>query len=78
LRIETGEIENVILKNSGIDLVFVNVQVINDTEYLCAYYVADSEIDTNKLKEDISQELTDYMIPTFFIQLEELPLNPNG
>ena len=71
LRIETGEIENVILKNSGIDLVFVNVQVINDTEYLCAYYVADSEIDTNKLKEDISQELTDYMIPTFFIQLEE-------
>ncbi|MDO5827002.1 MAG: amino acid adenylation domain-containing protein [Methanobrevibacter sp.] len=78
LRIETGEIENAILKNSQIDLVFVNVQVINDTEYLCAYYVADSEIDTNKLKEDISQELTDYMIPTFFIQLDELPLNPNG
>ncbi len=78
LRIETGEIENVILKNSDIDLVFVNVQVVNDTEYLCAYYVADSEIDTNKLKEDISQELTDYMIPTFFIQLDELPLNPNG
>lgn len=78
LRIETGEIENVILKNSTIDLVFVNVQVINDTEYLCAYYVADSQIDTNKLKEDISHELTDYMIPTFFIQLDELPLNPNG
>ena len=78
LRIETGEIENVILKNSTIDLVFVNVQVINDTEYLCAYYVTDSQIDTNKLKEDISQELTDYMIPTFFIHLDELPLNPNG
>ena len=27
---------------------------------------------------DISHELTDYMIPTFFIQLDELPLNPNG
>ena len=78
LRIETGEIENSILKNSDIDLVFVNVQVINDTEYLCAYYVADSQINTDKLKEDISQELTDYMIPTFFIQLDELPLNPNG
>ena len=78
LRIETGEIENVILKNSDIELVFVNVQVINDTEYLCAYYVADSQIDTDKLKKDISQELTDYMIPTFFIQLDELPLNPNG
>ncbi|MDO5826528.1 MAG: AMP-binding protein, partial [Methanosphaera sp.] len=78
LRIETGEIENVILKNSTVDLVFVNVQVINETEYLCAYYVADSQIDTDKLKEDISQELTDYMIPTFFIQLDELPLNPNG
>ena len=78
LRIETGEIENVILKNSDIEVVFVNVQTINDTEYLCAYYVADSQIDTDKLKEDISQELTDYMIPTFFIQLDELPLNPNG
>ena len=33
LRIETGEIENVILKNSGIDLVCGNVQVSNDTEY---------------------------------------------
>ena len=78
LRIETGEIENIILKNSDIELVFVNVQVVNDTEYLCAYYVADCEIDTDKLKEDISQELTDYMVPTFFIQLDELPLNPNG
>ena len=78
LRIETGEIENIILKKSNIDLVFVNVQVINDSEYLCAYYVADSQIDINKLREDISQELTDYMIPTFFIQLDQLPLNPNG
>ena len=78
LRIETGEIENVILKNSDIDVVFVNVQSINDNEYLCAYYVSDSQIDIDKLKEDISQELTDYMIPTFFIQLDELPLNPNG
>ena len=78
LRIETGEIENIILKNSDIDIVIVNVKVINDAEYLCAYYVADSQIDTDKLKEDISQELTSYMIPTFFIQLDELPLNPNG
>ena len=78
LRIETGEIENIILKNSDIDLIFVNVQIVNDTEYLCAYYVSDSQIDINKLKDDISQELTDYMIPTFFIQLDELPLNPNG
>ena len=78
LRIETGEIENIILKNRDIELVFVNVQVVNDSEYLCAYYVADTQIDINKLKKDISQELTDYMIPTFFIQLEELPLNPNG
>ena len=78
LRIETGEIENSILKNSDIELVFVNVQLVNDSEYLCAYFVADSEIDTAKLKEDISQELTDYMVPTFFIQLDELPLNPNG
>ena len=78
LRIETGEIENIILKKSDIDVVFVNVQIVNDTEYLCAYYVADSQIDINKLKEDISLELTDYMIPTFFIQLDALPLNPNG
>ena len=63
---------------SDIELVFVNVQIVNDSEYLCAYYVTDTKIDINKLKEDISQELTDYMVPTFFIQLDELPLNPNG
>jgi hypothetical protein len=47
-------------------------------KYLCAYYVSSQEIDTAALKEYLSCHLPDYMIPTFFVRLEKIPLTESG
>ncbi|MBQ9555240.1 MAG: amino acid adenylation domain-containing protein [Muribaculaceae bacterium] len=78
LRIELGEIENVMLKVEGLKKVVILIRKINDKEHLCAYYTADHEIAPDALKTEISKSLTQYMVPTAYLQLKEMPMTPNG
>ena len=78
LRIELGEIENVMLKVEGMKKVVIMIRKINDREHLCAYYTADREIAADVLKAEISKSLTQYMVPTAYLQLAEMPMTPNG
>ncbi len=78
LRIELGEIENVMLKVEGMKKVVIVIRKINEKEHLCAYYTADHEIAADALKEEISKSLTQYMVPTAYLQLTEMPMTPNG
>ena len=78
LRIELGEIENVMLKVEGMKKVVIMIRKINDREHLCAYYTADREIAADALKAEISKSLTQYMVPTAYLQLAEMPMTPNG
>ena len=78
LRIELGEIENVMLKVEGLKKVVILIRKINDKEHLCAYYTADREIKPEDLKAEISKSLTQYMVPTAYLQLKEMPMMPNG
>ncbi len=78
LRIELGEIENVMLKVDGLKKVVILIRKINDKEHLCAYYTADREIAPDALKAEISKSLTQYMVPTAYLQLKEMPMTPNG
>ena len=78
LRIEIGEIETNIGKYPGIRQAVVVIKEINDNEHLCAYYTADEEIDSDDLKEFLKNRLTRYMVPTVFMQLDEMPQTPNG
>jgi amino acid adenylation domain-containing protein len=78
-RIEPAEIEQIILKHDGIK----EVAVIdyNDTDghkYICAYIVSDKEINIKIFKKDLSEELPDYMIPQYIVQIEKIHLTPNG
>lgn len=77
-RIELGEIESQIAGYEGIKLVKVLVKTVNGVQHLCAYYSADKDIDKDALREYLSSKLTEYMVPTAYIQLEEMPLTPNG
>src|SRR5215213_4727277 len=45
---------------------------------IVAYLVADQQIETNDLRESLKDKLPEYMIPSKFIQLDELPRLPNG
>ena len=78
LRIELGEIENVMLKVEGMKKVVIIIRKLNDKEHLCAYYTADHEISPADLKAEISKSLTQYMVPTAYLQLKEMPMTPNG
>ena len=78
LRIELGEIENVMLKVAGMKKVVILIRKLNDKEHLCAYYTADREIAPEDLKAEISRSLTQYMVPTAYLQLAEMPMTPNG
>lgn len=78
-RIELDEIESNLLKVQGISQAVVLPKKGNDGDsYLCAYYVASSEINRKTIIDTLSKELQDYMIPAYFYMINEIPLTQNG
>jgi amino acid adenylation domain-containing protein len=78
-RIELGEIENQLLKVNGLKEVVVTAKGEEDLEkYLCAYIVSEQKIDIAALRKSLVKELPDYMIPTYFVPLESIPLTERG
>ncbi|MBW9147271.1 AMP-binding protein, partial [Clostridium sp. CM027] len=78
-RIELGEIENQLLRQENIkEAVVVDREDKKGNKYLCAYIVLKKEMTVAELRESLSKELPDYMIPAYFIQIEKIPLTPNG
>ncbi len=77
-RIELGEIETLVGQYEGILMKSVVVKEIGGVQHLCAYYTADRKIDSNALRDYLAEKLTDYMVPTAYTQLDEMPLTPNG
>ena len=78
LRIEIGEIESGINKYPSVKQAVVVIKEINNNDHLCAYYTADDEVEPRSLKEFLKDKLTKYMIPTAYMQLDEMPQTPNG
>ena len=78
LRIELGEIENRILQFTSIQKCVVVKQQINSREFISAYYIANSRIRTSELRKFIAEKLPNYMVPSYFIALDEFPHTPNG
>ena len=78
LRIELGEIENVMLKVDGMEKVVIMIRKLGGKEHLCAYYTASREIAPDALKAEIAKSLTQYMVPTAYLQLPAMPMTPNG
>ena len=82
LRIELSEIEDTIANYNGVSAVSVVVKEVNDIEHLCAYYSlnndADSSAFSDGLKEYLKGHLPDYMVPSYFVELDKFPTTPNG
>ncbi len=77
-RVELGEIQTLLARYMQIKGVIVTTREQEENKYLCAYYVADDEIDTASLKVYLAQELPEYMIPSFFVRITNIPLTANG
>jgi amino acid adenylation domain-containing protein/non-ribosomal peptide synthase protein (TIGR01720 family) len=54
------------------------IKVDKEEKHLCAYYVPGEEIDVLGLREYLAGELPGYMIPSYFIALDKIPLTANG
>ncbi|MDR0900114.1 MAG: amino acid adenylation domain-containing protein, partial [Methanobrevibacter sp.] len=81
LRIEIGEIETLINEYDGVKRAAVTVKTINSNEFLCAYFVSedkDNPVNINDLKAYLSDNLVGYMVPSYFVELDDFPMTPNG
>lgn len=79
-RVEPEEVENVL--NSSPDVERGIVRAFNDDAglaYLVAYFVpSKKEYSLHEIKEWLREELTDFMIPEFFVAVKEIPVNKRG
>jgi amino acid adenylation domain-containing protein/non-ribosomal peptide synthase protein (TIGR01720 family) len=83
-RIELGEIEEKLSQHPAVKQVAVIAREdVPGDKRLVAYVVLHSSQEsepksTSSLRHFLKQQLPDYMIPSGFVVLEALPLNPNG
>ena len=83
-RIELGEIENQLNRHPAIKTSTVIVKQQADSKQLVAYYVPNQKEEGKAsrhaeiLNVYLKEKLPDYMIPTFLIALDQMPLTPNG
>jgi tyrocidine synthetase-3 len=78
-RIELGEIENALINHPFIkETVVMTKDDLKQQKYLCAYIVVEQTLSVGEIRKYLGQILPDYMIPSAFVQLETMPLTPNG
>jgi amino acid adenylation domain-containing protein len=79
LRIELGEIESTIRDYHSInDCITIVKQYSENIILIIAYVVCRKELDVNKLKNYLKDFLPEYMVPNHFIQIDQIPVLPNG
>jgi amino acid adenylation domain-containing protein/non-ribosomal peptide synthase protein (TIGR01720 family) len=78
-RIELGEIESELLSNNDIkEAVVAAKEDKNGDICLCAYIVTEKEFTVSHLRSYLSERLPDYMLPSFFIPVDKIPLTVSG
>ncbi|BCJ96168.1 hypothetical protein acsn021_37370 [Anaerocolumna cellulosilytica] len=77
-RIELGEIENILLKKGEVDAVAVVSKKYGESNQLACYYTSTAKVNTDDLKDYLRKKLPVYMIPSIIMQLDEMPITPNG
>ncbi|WP_144221438.1 non-ribosomal peptide synthetase [Flavobacterium anhuiense] len=78
-RIELGEIENAL---SALEVVshccVMAKEDSNGAKRLVGYVVTEGKLDKTDLQEQLKSSLPEYMVPTIWIELENMPLTSNG
>ncbi|MCP5054395.1 MAG: amino acid adenylation domain-containing protein, partial [bacterium] len=78
-RIELGEIESQLTALDEVNESIVIVRQDQEGEkYLCAYLMSDESIDMTSVRKRLSDNIPNYMVPSYFVQIDKIPLNPNG
>ncbi|BAW22730.1 amino acid adenylation domain-containing protein [Pseudomonas putida] len=77
-RIELAEIENAMTRHPLIGQCVVVANRDSASPRLVAYCVGQKPIPADDLRQALTRQLPDYMVPALFVFLDALPLTPNG
>jgi amino acid adenylation domain-containing protein len=79
-RIELEQIESLLTGHPLVKEVLVNAAGEGESKYICAYIVPgqSGEFNPAPLKEYLRDRLPYYMMPSYFVALEKMPLTSNG
>ncbi|MBS7531084.1 amino acid adenylation domain-containing protein [Hazenella sp. IB182353] len=78
-RIELDEIEIKLLEHAAIcETVLVARTDEGGHSYLCCYLVTNGDWTVSELRDHLKCSLPEYMIPSYFVELEKLPLTSSG
>jgi amino acid adenylation domain-containing protein/non-ribosomal peptide synthase protein (TIGR01720 family) len=78
-RLELGEISAALLQHPDVEQAVVVIREDRGDKSLVAYFVAGrTELSRSELRRYLQTLLPEYAVPSEFVQLEELPLLPNG
>ncbi|MEJ0106407.1 MAG: hypothetical protein WDO19_29395 [Bacteroidota bacterium] len=78
-RIELGEIENVLQQCDGVKQCVISVHEDKQGERkLLGYIVPHGKFNKESISSFLKSKLPEYMIPRVLIEMEKIPLTPNG
>jgi len=78
-RIELVEIESAIRELKDIkDCAVIVREDKSDEKAIYAYVVSDTEVNVSQIRESLVKALPEYMIPTYMMQIDSIPLTRNG
>lgn len=80
-RIELGDVETAIKKINQVKDAVVIAADHKSNKYLSAFLIPDnrnSQLNISEIRQQLRQELPNYMIPAQLLQIEEIPLTLNG
>uniref|UniRef100_UPI0004916139 non-ribosomal peptide synthetase n=1 Tax=Tenacibaculum ovolyticum TaxID=104270 RepID=UPI0004916139 len=78
-RIELGEIETVLFEDASVLTCCILVkQDANANKRLVCYIVGDLNFEKEKTQNFLQEKLPNYMVPSIWVVLDQMPLNSNG
>lgn len=77
-RIEVGEIESVLLASGAVKEAAVIAKKHGEENFMACFYNSNKELNPDTIRNILRQKLPEYMIPSYFLYVDEMPLTPNG
>lgn len=77
-RIELQEIQNLLNSHPSISYSAVTCIGEESQKNIAAYYILREPTDASEIRQYLSKTLPRYMVPTFYVRLDKIPLTPNG
>ncbi|MBC9914694.1 non-ribosomal peptide synthetase [Chitinophaga varians] len=77
-RIEPGEIEQAIMDHEKVKACVVVIKQYQEEEWICCYFTSTDTFAVDEVRNYVTTVLPVWMVPQYFIQMEQFPLTING